>query len=225
MCGCLRSRTTASQVVIVDESTGRLSENRRWQEKIHQSLEAREGVEIKGETATLATTTYQRFFEVCYSTHLLTGVRSCADPTTPVANADCFSVGDVCCLQEFDCLSGMTGTAKTEAEELWLMYNLTVVTVPQNRPNIRKDWDTDFFITEELKLQAILDEVVACYHDFRPILVGTTSIKESEKVARMLARWVGINTRLIAKFDQLLRRNNSAMPELCCAYCMMPARY
>jgi preprotein translocase subunit SecA len=90
--------------------------------------------------------------------------------------------------QEFECLSGITGTAKTEAEELWLMYNLTVVTVPQNRPNIRKDWPTDFFLTEELKLQAILDEVVACYDDYRPILVGTTSIQESEEVARMLAR-------------------------------------
>jgi preprotein translocase subunit SecA len=82
----------------------------------------------------------------------------------------------------------MTGTAKTEAEELWLMYKLNVVTVPQNRPNVRKDWPTDFFPTKRMKLKAVLDEVTLCHQDHRPVLVGTTSIGESEEVSLMLTR-------------------------------------
>ena len=91
------------QVMIVDESTGRVQPNRRWNDNIHQAVEAKEGVEIKRENTTVASISYQCLFKL------------------------------------YGKLSGMTGTASTEAEELYTTYGLNVVTVPTNRPNLRVD--------------------------------------------------------------------------------------
>eukprot|EP00240_Pyramimonas_obovata_P000963 CAMPEP_0118955520 /NCGR_PEP_ID=MMETSP1169-20130426/60101_1 /TAXON_ID=36882 /ORGANISM="Pyramimonas obovata, Strain CCMP722" /LENGTH=548 /DNA_ID=CAMNT_0006903389 /DNA_START=57 /DNA_END=1699 /DNA_ORIENTATION=+ len=86
----------------------------------------------------------------------------------------------------FEKASGMTGTARTEAAELWTQYKLGVVTVPSNRPNIRKDYPLMLYMTEEAKFAAAFDEFWWAHKVFRPVLVGTTSVEGSERISGML---------------------------------------
>ncbi len=83
-------------------------------------------------------------------------------------------------------LSGMTGTADTEAQEFAKIYNLDVVVIPTNRPVIRDDNDDVIYLTEKDKLAAICDEITELHKKGQPVLVGTVSIEKSEKVSRML---------------------------------------
>lgn len=83
-------------------------------------------------------------------------------------------------------LAGMTGTAETEAHELWEIYKLDVVTVPTNRPIVRKDLEDVVYKTAREKYNAAIDEIVRLSHAGRPVLVGTTSVDISEKLSRML---------------------------------------
>ncbi len=83
-------------------------------------------------------------------------------------------------------LSGMTGTAETEAKELWEIYELDVVVIPTNRPIVRDDKEDLVFKTAREKFNAVIDEVVQLSNAGRPILVGTTSVDVSEKLSRML---------------------------------------
>ena len=101
------------QVLIVDEFTGRILPGRRYSDGLHQAIEAKENVEIKRETQTLATITIQNYFRM------------------------------------FDKLSGMTGTAETEAEELGSIYNLDVMVIPPNEEIIRDDRDDLVYKTNE----------------------------------------------------------------------------
>ena len=110
------------EVVIVDEFTGRLMEGRRFSEGLHQAIEAKENVEIKQETRTMATITFQNYFRI------------------------------------YDKLSGMTGTAATEAEEFQKIYKLDVVAVPTHRPMVRETQRPDLS-TEQAKFKAIVDDV------------------------------------------------------------------
>lgn len=83
-------------------------------------------------------------------------------------------------------LSGMTGTAETESQELWDIYKLDVVVIPTNRPIQRKDKEDLVYKTTREKYNAIIDEIVALVEAKRPVLVGTTSVEISELLGRML---------------------------------------
>jgi len=83
-------------------------------------------------------------------------------------------------------LSGMTGTALTEAEEFFDIYKLNVISVPTNRPMIRKDLNDQIFRTEKEKYLAITNKIIECHNKGQPVLVGTTSIEKSEKISKNL---------------------------------------
>ena len=140
------------QVIIVDEFTGRLMYGRRYNEGLHQAIEAKEGVTVANESKTLATITFQNFFRL------------------------------------YDKLSGMTGTALTEAEEFESIYRLDVVEIPTNRPVQRKDWPDAVYKTQAGKYRAIVEQVKACHEKGQPVLVGTISIEKSEILSKMLKK-------------------------------------
>ncbi|HEX8766729.1 MAG TPA: preprotein translocase subunit SecA [Jatrophihabitans sp.] len=140
------------EVLIVDEFTGRVLAGRRYNEGMHQAIEAKEGVQIQQENQTLATITLQNYFRL-YKT-----------------------------------LSGMTGTAQTEAGEFNKVYSVGVVTIPTNRPMIRND-DTDLiYKTEDAKFAAVVDDIAERHEKGQPVLVGTASVAKSEILANLLLR-------------------------------------
>ena len=141
------------EVLIVDEFTGRLMIGRRYNEGLHQAIEAKEGVKIAAESKTLATITFQNYFRM------------------------------------YKKLAGMTGTAKTEATEFTEIYGLNIVTVPTNRPNIRKDYPDAVYKTVNGKYKAVIEQVMECHKNGQPVLVGTVSVEKSETLAKMLQRY------------------------------------
>jgi len=138
------------EVFIVDEFTGRVQEGRRYSEGLHQAIEAKERVNIKQESKTLATISYQNYFRL------------------------------------YSFLAGMTGTAMTEAEEFKKIYDLDAVKVPTYKPIIRKDFPDIIYKTKEVKNRAIIEDIKENYKNGRPVLVGTTSITNSELISDML---------------------------------------
>jgi preprotein translocase subunit SecA len=142
----------SGEVLIVDEHTGRILSGRRYNEGLHQAIEAKEGVEIKAENQTLATITLQNYFRL------------------------------------YDKLSGMTGTAVTEANEFWQIYKLGVVPIPTNRPMVRADEGDLIYRTEGSKFDAVVDDIAAHHDHGQPILVGTTSVEKSERLSNALRR-------------------------------------
>ena len=140
------------QVIIVDEFTGRLMFGRRYNEGLHQAIEAKEGVKVERESKTLATITFQNFFRL------------------------------------YRKLSGMTGTAKTEATEFEQIYKLDVVEIPTNRPMIRQDMPDSVYKTENGKFRAVIEQIKECHQRHQPVLVGTISIEKSELLSKMLKR-------------------------------------
>jgi len=100
-------------------------------------------------------------------------------------------------------LSGMTGTAQTEAEEFGKIYRLEVVTIPTNRPVIRRDNQDRVYRKEEEKWNAIIEEIKTYSEAGRPVLVGTTSVEKSERLSAMLMRKYGIEHEVLnAKFHE-----------------------
>ncbi len=154
------------EVLIVDEHTGRILHGRRYNEGLHQSIEAKEGVEIKAENQTLATITLQNYFRL------------------------------------YDKLGGMTGTALTEASEFSQIYKLGVVSIPTNRPMCREDRADVVYRTEESKLNAVANDIVARHQSGQPVLVGTTSVEKSEHLARLLLKAGVPHEVLNAKFHE-----------------------
>ena len=142
--------TNSGDVVIVDEHTGRLMQGRRYNEGLHQAIEAKEGVAVKQESMTLATISFQNFFRL------------------------------------YRKLSGMTGTAFTEAEEFQQIYSLDVIQIPPNKPIIRVDKDDLIYKTKAGKLRAIADEIKKYHKNGQPVLVGSGSIANNEEIARYL---------------------------------------
>ena len=144
--------TNSGDVIIVDEHTGRLMNGRRYNEGLHQAIEAKEGVAVKQESMTLATISFQNFFRL------------------------------------YRKLSGMTGTAFTEAEEFQQIYSLDVIQIPPNKPIARVDKDDLIFRTEAAKLKAVAAEIKK-YHDRgQPVLVGSASIVKNELIANYLTK-------------------------------------
>ena len=141
------------QVIIVDEFTGRLMIGRRYNEGLHQAIEAKEGVKIAAESKTLATITFQNYFRM------------------------------------YKKLSGMTGTAKTEATEFTEIYGLNIVTVPTNRPRQRIDYPDAIYKTVNGKYNAVIQQVLECHQKGQPVLVGTVSVEKSETLAKMLQKY------------------------------------
>ncbi|MGW2817632.1 preprotein translocase subunit SecA [Streptomyces sp. NPDC001415] len=150
------------EVMIVDEHTGRILAGRRYNEGMHQAIEAKEGVDIKDENQTLATITLQNFFRL-YKRHDQDG-------------------------KEMPGLSGMTGTAMTEAAEFHQIYKLGVVPIPTNRPMVRKDQSDLIYRTEVAKFEAVVDDIAEKHEKGQPILVGTTSVEKSEYLSQQLSK-------------------------------------
>ncbi len=140
------------EVLIVDEHTGRILAGRRYNEGMHQAIEAKEGVEIKQENQTLATITLQNFFRL------------------------------------YDKLSGMTGTAMTEAAEFSQIYNLGVVPIPTNQPMIRADQADLIYKNEPAKFSAVVEDIVERHSKGQPVLVGTVSVEKSEHLSQLLRK-------------------------------------
>ncbi|MFA6138702.1 MAG: preprotein translocase subunit SecA [Sulfurimonas sp.] len=151
------------EVVIVDEFTGRLSEGRRFSEGLHQALEAKEKVEVKEETQTLADITFQNYFRM------------------------------------YNKLSGMTGTAETEATEFSQIYSLDVVSIPTNIPITRKDLNDLIYKTEKEKFSAVIDTIKKLSKTGQPVLIGTASIEKSEALHAVLQKEKIAHTVLNAK--------------------------
>ena len=135
------------EVLIVDEFTGRVLHGRRYNEGMHQAIEAKEGVQIQQENQTLATITLQNYFRL------------------------------------YDKLSGMTGTAQTEAAELHQIYKLGVVPIPTNKPMVRDDETDLIYKTEDAKFAAVIDDIAERHEAGQPVLVGTASVAKSERLA------------------------------------------
>ncbi len=140
------------QVLIVDEFTGRIMLGRRYNDGLHQALEAKENVKVEHESKTLATITFQNYFRL------------------------------------YGKLSGMTGTALTEAPEFSEIYKLDVVEIPTNKPLIREDMPDVIFQTERGKFNNAIEQIKKCHEAGQPILVGTISIEKSEVLSKMLKR-------------------------------------
>ncbi|CCE74972.1 preprotein translocase subunit SecA [Clavibacter nebraskensis] len=140
------------EVLIVDEHTGRILMGRRYNEGIHQAIEAKEGVAVKAENQTLATVTLQNYFRL------------------------------------YKKLSGMTGTAETEAAEFMSTYKLGVVPIPTNRPMQRKDQSDLIYKNEKAKFEQVVEDIAERHASGQPVLVGTTSVEKSEYLSKLLAK-------------------------------------
>lgn len=102
----------------------------------------------------------------------------------------------------YEKLSGMTGTAMTEAEEFYEIYKLDVVELPTNRPMIRKDFNDKIFRTEKEKFNAIIKQIVEANGKKQPVLIGTTSIEKSERISKILKQESIKHNVLNAKFHE-----------------------
>ncbi|PIX31375.1 preprotein translocase subunit SecA, partial [Candidatus Berkelbacteria bacterium CG_4_8_14_3_um_filter_33_6] len=140
------------EIVIVDEFTGRLMHGRRYSEGLHQAIEAKENVEVKKESETLATISFQNLFRL------------------------------------YKKLSGMTGTAVTEAEEFYKIYKIDVVEIPTHKPMIRNDHNDKIFKNEKAKLDAIVEEIYQRNEKGQPVLIGTISIAKNEILASLFKK-------------------------------------
>ncbi|MCD7907043.1 MAG: preprotein translocase subunit SecA [Clostridium sp.] len=155
------------EVLIVDEFTGRIMPGRRYSDGLHQAIEAKEHVSVRRESRTLATITFQNFFN------------------------------------KFKKKAGMTGTAQTEEKEFRNIYSMDVITIPTNRPMIRKDMEDAVYKTKKEKFKAVVESVEEAYKKGQPVLVGTIAIETSELLSNMLRKHGIPHKVLNAKFHEL----------------------
>ncbi len=151
------------EVMIVDEHTGRMLSGRRYNDGLHQAIEAKEGVTVREEYQTLATITLQNYFRL------------------------------------YTKLSGMTGTAMTEASEFDKIYKLGVVPIPTNKPMMRIDSPDLVYRTEEAKYAAVVEDIAERHSLGQPMLVGTVSVEKSELLSDLLRKRGVPHTVLNAK--------------------------
>ena len=140
------------EVLIVDEFTGRIMYGRRYNDGLHQAIEAKENVKIADESRTLATITFQNYFRM------------------------------------YNKLAGMTGTAMTEESEFREIYNLDVIEIPTNKPIARIDQNDIIYKNEAGKFRAVINDIKESNKIGQPVLVGTVSIENSEKISELLKR-------------------------------------
>ena len=160
-----------NQIVIVDEFTGRIMPDRRWNEGLHQAVEAKEGVPIRQNTETAASITYQNFFLL------------------------------------YPKLSGMTGTAKTSEVEFEKIYNLPVEEIPTARPNLRRDLPDFVYKDSLIKWTAIAKECKVIAKTKQPILIGTTTVENSEMLGDLLKEYQLSYRLLNAKPENVKRES------------------
>jgi len=141
-----------TEIVIVDEFTGRLMSGRRWSDGLHQAVEAKEGVPIQAENQTLASITFQNYFRL------------------------------------YGKLAGMTGTADTEAYEFQEIYGLETVVIPPNKPSRRDDQLDRVYKSTKEKYDAAIADIRECHLRGQPVLVGTSSIENSELISELLQK-------------------------------------
>ncbi len=151
------------EVMIVDEHTGRMLSGRRYNDGLHQAIEAKEGVTVREEYQTLATITLQNYFRL------------------------------------YDKLSGMTGTAMTEASEFDKIYRLGVVPIRTNEPLARVDSSDLVYRTEGAKYDAVVDDIAERAQKGQPVLVGTVSVEKSELLSQLMTKRGVPHTVLNAK--------------------------
>jgi len=144
------------QIIIIDEQTGRQLPGRRFGDGLHQSIEAKEKVEVQAENQTMASITYQNYFKL------------------------------------YSKIAGCTGTAATESEEFFEIYNLPVIVIPTNKKMIRKDWNDQIFRSTIEKDEAIAKKIIEQHNKGQPILIFTASINKSEHYSKLLKQ-KGIN--------------------------------
>lgn len=154
------------EIVIVDEFTGRLMEGRRYSDGLHQAIEAKEGLEVRRESQTLASITFQNYFRM------------------------------------YKKLAGMTGTAKTEEDEFLKIYKLPVIVIPTNKPVLRVDHPDVIYKSKKAKYKAVANDVEAIHATGQPILIGTTSITQSEELSAILQHKHIPHNVLNAKFHE-----------------------
>lgn len=140
------------EVLIVDEFTGRIMYGRRYNDGLHQAIEAKENVKIADESKTLATITFQNYFRM------------------------------------YGKLAGMTGTAMTEQNEFREIYSLDVIEIPTNKPLIRNDKTDVIYKNEKAKFNAVIEDIKESHKNGQPVLVGTVSIENSEKLSQLLSK-------------------------------------
>lgn len=140
------------EIIIVDEFTGRLMHGRRYNEGLHQAIEAKEGVEVQQESQTLATISFQNYFRL------------------------------------YEKLSGMTGTAATEAEEFNQIYGIDVIEIPSNKKIAREDRTDRIYKNEAGKFKALIKEVKELNKKGQPVLIGTVSIEKNELLSDLLTK-------------------------------------
>ena len=140
------------EVLIVDEFTGRIMYGRRYNDGLHQAIEAKENVKIADESKTLATITFQNYFRM------------------------------------YEKLAGMTGTAMTEEGEFREIYNLDVIEIPTNKPLARIDHSDIIYKNEAAKFRAVIADIKESNEKGQPVLVGTVSIENSEKLSNLLSK-------------------------------------
>ena len=140
------------EVLIVDEFTGRIMYGRRYNDGLHQAIEAKENVKIADESKTLATITFQNYFRM------------------------------------YSKLAGMTGTAMTEEGEFREIYNLDVIEIPTNKPLARIDQTDIIYKNESAKFKAVIEDIKTSHKKGQPVLVGTVSIENSEKLSKLLSK-------------------------------------
>ena len=140
------------EVLIVDEFTGRIMYGRRYNDGLHQAIEAKENVKIADESRTLATITFQNYFRM------------------------------------YNKLAGMTGTAMTEENEFREIYNLDVIEIPTNKPIARVDQNDIIYKNEAGKFRAVINDIKESNKKGQPVLVGTVTIENSEKISELLKR-------------------------------------
>ena len=160
-----------NQIVIVDEFTGRIMPDRRWNEGLHQAVEAKEGVPIRQNTETAASITYQNFFLL------------------------------------YPKLSGMTGTAKRSEVEVEKIYNLPVEEIPTARPNLRRDLPDFVYKDSLIKWTAIAKECKVIAKTKQPILIGTTTVENSEMLGDLLKEYQLSYRLLNAKPENVKRES------------------
>ena len=154
------------EVLIVDEFTGRIMYGRRYNNGLHQAIEAKEHVKIADESKTLATITFQNYFRM------------------------------------YNKLSGMTGTAMTEADEFQEIYKLDVIAIPTNKPMIRVDHNDIIYKNENAKFKAVVEDIKESNKKGQPVLVGTVSVEKSEKLSNILKK-EGISHQVLnAKYHE-----------------------
>ena len=141
------------RVIIIDQSTGRLHENGRWRNGLHQAVECKENVEIQPENKTIASITYQSYFNL------------------------------------FKNKAGMTGTAYTEARELFDIYDMETIVIPTNKEIIRTDLADRMFISKAVKYKKVMEYIIEKHNNQQPILIGTPSVYISEEIANLLDKF------------------------------------